>query len=51
VSVSSSICSSIHLPIYRVQTTFIWSTIFLHLMRELPLFDSEALRMFAISLA
>jgi len=34
-----------------VQTTFIWSTIFLHLMRELPLFDSEALRMFAISLA
>jgi Dyggve-Melchior-Clausen syndrome protein len=30
-------------------TTFIWSTIFLSLMRELPLFDAEAIRMFAIS--
>lgn len=32
-------------------TTFLWSTIFLHLMREMPMFDAEALRMFQINVA
>ena len=30
-------------------TTFLWSTIFLHLCKELPMFDAEAIKLFSIT--
>jgi hypothetical protein len=30
-------------------TTFLWSTVFLHLSRDLPMFDADAIRLFTIT--
>jgi hypothetical protein len=30
-------------------TTFLWSTIFLHLCKEVPMFDAEAIKLFTIT--
>lgn len=30
-------------------TTFLWSTVFLHLCRDVPLFDAAAIKLFTIT--